>query len=165
MSEFPKKYFPKDFEESIYKSWEKSGYFQPQVSKTQENFFIPMPPPNVTDVLHVGHSLMLALQDIMTRYHRMKGDSTLLLPGTDHAGISTQVKVEQRLAKEGKDKSKMSRDEFLDECYKWNKEYGGKIQNQFRKMGASCDWTKEKFTLDESMNKRVIAAFVDLYNK
>lgn len=95
----------------------------------------------------------------------MKGDSTLLLPGTDHAGISTQVKVEQRLAKEGKDKSKMSREAFLDECYKWNKEYGGKIQNQFRKMGASCDWTKEKFTLDESMNKRVIAAFVDLYNK
>ena len=134
MSDFPKKYEPKQFESSIYSKWEKSGFFQPQDSTSGDTFYIPMPPPNVTSVLHVGHSLMLALQDIMTRYHRMKGDSTLLLPGTDHAGISTQVKVEEKLAKEGIDKSKMSREDFLKECWKWNEEYGGKIQNQFRKM-------------------------------
>ena len=93
-----------------------------------------MPPPNVTSQLHIGHSAMLALQDIMTRYHRMRGDSTLLLPGTDHASISTQVKVEQKIASEGRYKSQMSRDEFLSECWEWNTLYGGKIQNQFRKM-------------------------------
>ena len=124
-----------------------------------------MPPPNVTASLHVGHSAMLTLEDIMTRYHRMKGDSTLLLPGTDHAGISTQVKVEQKLAAAGIDKSKLSREEFLAECWKWNSEYGGKIQDQFRKMGTSCDWSKEKFTLDDDMNLRVIKAFNLLHER
>jgi len=108
---------------------------------------------------------MLALEDIMTRYHRMKWDSTLLLPGTDHAGISTQVKVEEKIASEGRDKSKMTRDEFLKECWDWNTTYGGQIQNQFRKMGTSCDWTKEKFTLDDDMNEKVIDAFNILYER
>jgi valyl-tRNA synthetase len=108
---------------------------------------------------------MLTIEDIMTRYHRMKGDSTLLLPGTDHAGISTQVKVEEKIASEGRDKSQMSREDFLSECWDWNKEYGGQIQNQFRKMGTSCDWTKEKFTMDPDMNKRVIDAFITLHNR
>lgn len=124
-----------------------------------------MPPPNVTSVLHVGHSVMLTLEDIMTRYHRMKGDATLLLPGTDHAGISTQVKVEERLTKEGKDKSNMTREAFLRECWKWNTEFGGKIQDQFRKMGTSCDWSKEKFTLDSDMNEKVVDAFNILYER
>ncbi|NDK09604.1 valine--tRNA ligase [Candidatus Gracilibacteria bacterium] len=163
--EFPKKYDPKSFESSTYKHWETSGAFQPGESITGDSFYIPMPPPNVTSVLHVGHSVMLTLEDIMTRYHRMKGDTTLLLPGTDHAGISTQVKVEQKLAAEGIDKSKLSREEFLAECWNWNTEYGGKIQNQFRKMGTSCDWTQEKFTLDDDMNKRVVKAFNVLYEK
>jgi len=164
--EYPKKYNPKDFEERLYKNWEDQWKFKPrEESITGEQFYIPMPPPNVTSKLHVGHSVMLTLEDIMTRYHRMKGDSTLLLPGTDHAGISTQVKVEEKLAKEWKNKHNISREEFLDECWKWNEKYGWIIQNQFRKMWASCDWTKEKFTFEESMNKRVNKAFVDLYNK
>lgn len=165
MSDFPKKYNPKSFESEIYSSWEEKGYFRPQESKTWDSYYIPMPPPNVTSVLHVWHSVMLTLEDIMTRYHRMKGDSTLLLPGTDHAGISTQVKVEERLAKNGIDKNSLSRQEFLDECWKWNEEYGGKIQDQFRKMWTSCDWSKEKFTLDEDMNVRVVKAFNLLYER
>ncbi len=165
MSYFPKKYNPQDFEETTYKSWEEKWLFQPQESKTGDSYYIPMPPPNVTSVLHVWHSVMLTLEDLMTRYHRMKWDATLLLPGTDHAGISTQVKVEEKIAEEGRDKSKMSREEFLKECWKWNTEYGGKIQDQFRKMGTSCDWTKEKFTLDDDMNKRVIKAFTLLHER
>ena len=164
-TEYPKKYNPKDFEDRLYKNWEEEGKFKPRESTTGEQFYIPMPPPNVTSKLHIGHSSMLSLQDIMTRYHRMKGDSTLLLPGTDHAWISTQVKVEEKLAKEGKNKHDMSREDFIAECFKWTKNYWGQIQNQFRKMWTSCDWSKEKFTLDESMNKRVNKAFVDLYNK
>ncbi len=165
MSDFPKKYNPQSFEWEIYRAWEENDYFKPQESTTGDSYYIPMPPPNVTSVLHVGHSVMLTLEDIMTRYHRMKWDSTLLLPGTDHAGISTQVKVEERLAKNGIDKSKMSRDEFLDECWKWNTEFGGKIQDQFRKMWTSCDWSKEKFTLDDDMNEKVTRAFNLLYDR
>jgi len=164
-SEFPKKYDPKAFEEKLYASWEKNGSFKPKPSTTGENFYIPMPPPNVTSKLHVWHSVMLTIEDIMTRYHRMKWDSTLLLPWTDHAGISTQVKVEEKLAKEWKNKHNISREEFLDECWDWTKNYGWQIQTQFKKMWASCDWSKEKFTLDSDMNEKVNKAFVDLYNK
>ncbi len=163
--DYPKKYNPHDFEKEIYENWEKEGKFLPRESTTGEQFYIPMPPPNVTSMLHIGHSSMLSLQDIMTRYHRMKWDETLLLPGTDHAGISTQVKVEEKLAKEWKNKHNMSREDFLSECWDWNEKYGWIIQNQFRKMWTSCDWTKEKFTFEDSMNKRVNKAFVDLYNK
>jgi len=163
--DYPKKYNPKDFEDRLYSTWEKEWKFKPRESTTGEQFYIPMPPPNVTSKLHIGHSVMLTLEDIMTRYHRMKWDSTLLLPGTDHAGISTQVKVEEKLAKEWKSKHTMSREEFLKECWDWNEKYGWIIQKQFRKMWTSCDWSKEKFTFEESMNKRVNKAFVDLYNK
>ena len=164
-NEFPKKYNPESFEEKLYKSWEDNWKFKPRESTTGEQFYIPMPPPNVTSKLHIGHSVMLTLEDIMTRYHRMKGDSTLLLPGTDHAWISTQVKVEEKLAKEWKSKHNISREEFLDECWDWTKNYWWQIQNQFRKMGTSCDWSKEKFTMDPDMNEKVNKAFVDLYNK
>lgn len=163
--EFPKKYNPKSFEENIYQNWEKNGLFEPKKSITWDTFYIPMPPPNVTAKLHVGHSIMLTLEDIMTRYHRMKWDSTLLLPGTDHAGISTQVKVEEKLEKEWINKHDITREEFLNHCWDWNKVYGWVIQDQFRKMWTSCDWIKEKFTLDPDMNKSVNKAFVDLYNK
>ncbi len=162
---FPKKYSPKDFEEKIYTSWEKSWKFKPSDSETWKSYYIPMPPPNVTSKLHIGHSIMLTLEDIMIRYHRMIGDSSLLLPWTDHAWISTQIKVEEKLAKEGKSKHTMSRDEFLDECWEWNNNYWSQIQNQFRKMWTSCDWSKEKFTFEWSMNEIVNKAFVDLYNK
>lgn len=163
--EFPKKYNPENFEEKLYASWEKNDKFKPRDSKTWEQFYIPMPPPNVTAKLHIGHSSMLTLEDIITRYHRMKGDSTLLLPGTDHAWISTQVKVEEKLAKEGKTKHNISREEFLKECWDWTKKYWWEIQDQFRKMWTSCDWSKEKFTMDDDMNEKVNKAFVDLHNK
>ena len=164
--EFPKKYEPKSFESEIYKSWEENWKFQPRNENiTWEQFYIPMPPPNVTAKLHIWHSIMLTLEDIMTRYHRMKWDSTLLLPGTDHAGIATQVKVEEKLAANNISKYDISREEFLKYCWEWNKQYGWEIQNQFRKMWTSCDWTKEKFTLDPDMNEVVNKTFVDLYNK
>ena len=164
-NDFPKKYSPKEFEEKLYKNWESQGMFKPRESTNWEQFYIPMPPPNVTAKLHVGHSSMLTLEDIMTRYHRMKWDSTLMVPWTDHAWISTQVKVEEKLAKEWKSKHNISREEFLDECWDWTKQYWWEIQDQFRKMGTSCDWTKEKFTMDSDMNEKVNKAFVDLYNK
>ncbi len=164
-NDFPKKYSPKEFEEKLYSKWEETGKFKPRESKTWEQFYIPMPPPNVTSKLHIWHSVMLTLEDIMTRYHRMKWDETLLLPGTDHAWISTQVKVEEKLAKQGKTKHNIPRGEFLKECWDWTNEYWGQIQNQFRKMWTSCDWTKEKFTMDDDMNTKVTKAFVDLYNK
>ena len=146
-TDYPKKYNPKDFEDRLYSTWEKEWKFKPRESTTGEQFYIPMPPPNVTSKLHIWHSVMLTLEDIMTRYHRMKWDSTLLLPGTDHAGISTQVKVEEKLAKEWKNKHNMTREEFLKECWDWNEKYGWIIQKQFRKMWTSRDWSKEKFTL------------------
>lgn len=160
---FPKKFDPKIFEEKIYQNWENSWKFLPNNSKNK--FYIPMPPPNVTAKLHIGHSIMLTLEDIMTRYHRMIWDSTLLLPGTDHAWISTQVKVEEKLALEWKSKHNISREEFLKECWDWTKKYGWEIQDQFRRMWTSCDWTREKFTMDDDMNKTVSQAFVNLYNK
>ncbi len=165
MSEFPKKYSPKEFEQNIYKNWENNGLFKPRESTTGEQFYIPIPPPNVTGILHLGHALTSTLQDVMTRYHRMKWDETIWIPGTDHAGISTQAKVEEKLAQEGKSKHSLSREEFLDECWEWKDKHSGIITDQFRQMWASCDWTKERFTLDDGLNKRVNKAFVDLYNK
>lgn len=164
-NEFPKKYDPKSFEERIYKNWEKSWKFKPEESETWEKFYIPMPPPNVTWKLHLWHSIFIALQDIMTRYHRMKWDSTLWLPWVDHAWISTQTVVEKKLAQEWKTKFDLWREKFLEETWKWKKEYGDVITQQIRKMWASCDWSKERFTFDEESNKKVNAAFVDLYNK
>lgn len=165
-NDFPKKYDPKSFESDIYSSWEISWVFKPrEESLTWEQFFIPMPPPNVTAKLHIWHSIMLTLEDIMVRYHRMKWDSTLLLPGTDHAWIATQVKVEERLASKGITKKDISREDFLKHCWEWNKEFGWQIQNQFRKMWTSCDWSKEKFTLDTDMNEKVNKSFVELYEK
>lgn len=164
-NEFQKKYSPKDFEEQIYTKWEEEWKFKPTKSRTWENFYIPIPPPNVTWILHLWHAIMLALQDIMTRYHRMKWDSTVWIPWTDHAGISTQAKVEEKLAKSGKTKHDIWREAFLKEAWAWKEEHADIIKNQFKKMWASCDWTKERFTLDEELNKRVKKAFVDLYNK
>lgn len=165
MTDFPKKYSPKEFEQNIYKTWESEGKFKPRESRTGEQFYIPIPPPNVTWILHLGHALTCTIQDIMTRYHRMKGDSTLWVPGTDHAGIATQAKVEQKLATEWKTKFDLSREDFLAECFQWKDKHANIITDQFRQMWASCDWSKERFTLDDSMNKRVNKAFVDLYNK
>ena len=165
MKEFPKKYNPKEFEESIYENWERSWKFKPQDSKTWDTFYIPTPPPNVTWILHIWHAIWWTLQDIMLRYHRMKWDSSLAIPGTDHAGIATQLKVEEKLSKDWKTKHNIPREDFLKECWDWNEEHWWIIQKQFRKLWVSFDWSKEKFTFDDSMNKRVNKAFVDLYDK
>ena len=165
MSEFPKKYSPKDFEQKLYQNWENNGLFKPRESTTWEQFYIPIPPPNVTGVLHLGHALTSTLQDIMTRYHRMKWDETVWIPGTDHAGISTQAKVEEKLAKQWKTKFDLSREDFLKECWDWKETHANIITDQFKQMGSSCDWSRERFTLDDGLHKRVNKAFVDLYNK
>ncbi|EKE27116.1 MAG: hypothetical protein ACD_4C00034G0001 [uncultured bacterium (gcode 4)] len=163
--EFSKKYNPANFEKEIYKKWEENNKFQPKDSKTWESFYIPMPPPNVTWNLHIGHSLTLALEDIMVRYHRLKWDDTLWIPGTDHAGISTQTVVEKKLIKEWISRTWLWREKFLDEVWKWKDEYQKNITSQMRLMWASADWSKERFTFDEWLNKTVEHVFCDLYNK
>jgi valyl-tRNA synthetase len=145
--------------------WDKHSISKPSESRTGKNFYIPIPPPNVTGNLHIGHALMLTLEDIMIRYHRMKGDSTLWVPWTDHAGISTQTKVEARIGKNGKTRKWIGREAFMKECEDWVSEYGGNIQNQMRKMGSTVDWSSERYTFDEKSNKLVENIFIDLYNK
>ena len=159
------KYNPKEFEEKIYKDWEKNGYFKPSDDKTKEAYCIMMPPPNVTGKLHMGHALDGTLQDILIRYKRMKGFRTLWLPGTDHAAISTEMKVVQKLKSEGKTKADVGRDGFLEETWDWTKKYGGIIQEQQRKLGCSCDWDRARFTMDEGMSDAVLEHFITLYNK
>ena len=156
---------PKDFEEKIYKNWEESGNFKPSNDKSKETYCIMMPPPNVTGKLHMGHALDDTIQDILIRFKRMQGYRTLWLPGSDHAAISTEMKVVQKLNAQGIKKSDLGRDKFLEEAWVWTKEYGGIIQKQQRKLGCSCDWSRNRFTLDEGMSEAVLEQFVRLYNK
>ena len=156
---------PKDFEEEIYKNWEESGNFKPSNDKSKETYCIMMPPPNVTGKLHMGHALDGTIQDILIRFKRMQGYRTLWLPGTDHAAISTEMKVVQKLKAQGINKSDLGREKFLEEAWAWTKEYGGIIQKQQRKLGCSCDWERNRFTLDEGMSEAVLELFVRLYNK
>ena len=165
MSEFSKQYDPKSCEWQMQELWEKNNIALPSAGRTGKTFYIPIPPPNVTGNLHIGHALMLTLEDIMIRYHRMKWDTTLWIPGTDHAGISTQAKVEARIAKKGKSRKEIGRAAFMKECEDWVSEYGGNIQNQMKKMGSSVDWSKERYTFDEKSNILVENIFIDLYNK
>lgn len=151
----PKTYDPKDFEERIYKYWNDNGYFKVKVNKNKKPYTIMMPPPNVTGNLHMGHALNSTIQDILIRWKRMKGYETLWLPGTDHASISTEAKVVEKLKKKGKSKEKLGREKFLEEAWAWTKKYGGNINNQLRKLGISCDWSKERFTLDEGLSNAV----------
>lgn len=159
------KFNPKDFEDRLYEDWEKKGYFKPSDDKTKEPYCIMMPPPNVTGKLHMGHALDDTIQDVLIRYKRMRGYRTLWLPGSDHASISTEMKVVQKLAKEGKTKADLGREKFLDEAWAWTKEYGGIIQKQQRKLGCSCDWDRNRFTLDEGMSDAVLEQFIKLYEK
>ena len=159
------KFNPKDFEDKLYSEWEKKGNFRPSGDKTKEAYCIMMPPPNVTGKLHMGHALDDTIQDVLIRYKRMRGYNTLWLPGTDHASISTEMKVVQKLAKEGKTKQDLGREKFLEEAWDWTHEYGGIIQAQQRKLGCSCDWERSRFTLDEGMSDAVLEQFVRLYNK
>ena len=165
MSEIPKAYEPGRIEKKWYDFWLKQGYFTPKIDPNKKPFVIIMPPPNVTGELHLGHALTATLEDIMVRWHRMKGESTLWLPGTDHAGIATQVVVEQQLAKQGQTKEEIGREEFIKLTWEWADKSREDIRHQHQLLGASCDWTREKFTLDKGPSKAVRTAFVRLYNK
>ncbi|MBU1019184.1 MAG: valine--tRNA ligase [Patescibacteria group bacterium] len=158
-----KSYNAKDSEDQIYKKWEKSGAFSPKVDPKKKSFTISMPPPNATGTLHLGHSIMLAIEDIMIRFKRMQGYSALWLPGTDHAAIATQNKVEKLLAEKGQDRHELGREKFLEEVKKFVANSQATIRNQIRKMGSSCDWSRERYTLDDGLTKAVMTVFVKMY--
>ena len=159
------KFNPSDFESKLYKEWEEKGYFKPSMDKTKESFCIMMPPPNVTGKLHMGHALDGTIQDILIRFKRMQGYNTLWLPGSDHAAISTEMKVVQKLREEGKTKQDLGREKFLEESWDWTHKYGGIIQQQQRALGCSCDWDRNRFTLDDGMSDAVLEQFIKLYKK
>lgn len=158
-----KNYTPKNFEEKIYADWEADDNFKPDMRSKQEAFAIVIPPPNVTGVLHMGHALDDTLQDILTRYNRMQGKNVLWQPGTDHAGIATQMVVERNLAKDGITRHDLGRDKFIETIWKWKEHSGGTICKQLRRLGASCDWSRERFTMDEGLSRAVRKIFVNLY--
>ena len=170
--ELPKAYDFKDTESRVYAMWEAGGYFKPHNDPNKpdfdpdvKTFVISIPPPNVTGELHLGHAMFVSMEDLMIRYHRMKGFSTLWVPGSDHAGIATQLQVEKMLRNEGTSREEVGRDEFLRRTWEWKHKYGGMIQNQIRRLGASCDWDRERFTLDDGLSAAVREAFVSLYEK
>jgi len=169
MQEIPKTYNPSEIETKWYKFWEESGYFKPGSSAkgqgASKSFTIVIPPPNITGSLHMGHALNNSIQDVMIRYKRMCGFNTLWVPGTDHAGIATQNVVERELKKQGKRKEDLGREKFLEKVWQWKKEYGGKITQQLRRLGSSCDWSRERFTMDEGLSKAVTRHFVQLYKE
>ncbi|MDD4178893.1 MAG: valine--tRNA ligase [Candidatus Margulisbacteria bacterium] len=167
--ELSKVYNPAEVEQKWYKIWEESGYFKPGTSSKGQGagktFTIVIPPPNITGSLHMGHALNNSIQDLLIRYKRMQGFETLWLPGTDHAGIATQNVVERELKKEGKRKEDLGREQFIKKVWEWKKEYGGRITQQLRRLGASCDWSRERFTMDEGLSRAVKRHFVQLYNE
>ena len=163
--EMEKVYSPQAIEDKLYKQWEESGAFEARRVKGKKPFTIVMPPPNITGQLHMGHAMDCLLQDAPIRYHRMKGDPTLWLPGTDHASIATEVKIVEQMKKEGVTKEQIGRDGFLERAWRWKAEYGGRINRQQRRLGASCDWSRERFTMDEGCNEAVREVFVRLYEK
>ena len=169
MNSMQKTYDPKDFESRIYADWMDKGEFTPDRDKDKAQgkkpFTIVMPPPNVTGNLHMGHAMNNTLQDILIRFKRMRGYSALWIPGTDHASISTEVKVVEKLRNEGKSKDSLGREKFLEAAWAWTEEYGGNINNQLKKLGVSCDWSRERFTLDEGLSHAVEEMFIRLYNK
>jgi valyl-tRNA synthetase len=166
MINIPSKYNPKEFEEKIYNQWTEEGCFKAEVNKKKKPFTIIMPPPNITGQLHMGHALDMTLQDVLIRWKRMEGFESLWLPGSDHASIATEVKVVEKLKKEeGKTKEDIGREEFLKRVWEWKEEYGGRIVEQIKKLGNSCDWSRERFTMDEGCNEAVKEFFITLYNK
>jgi valyl-tRNA synthetase len=161
----PTVYDPQAVEEKWYKYWEDNGFFHEEVNKGKKPFSIVIPPPNVTGQLHMGHALDNALQDILIRFRRMQGYNTLWMPGTDHAGIATQIKVEEMLAKEGISRHDLGREKFIEKVWEWKEQYGDRIIKQLKSLGASCDWQRERFTMDEGCSKAVREVFVSLYEK
>lgn len=163
--EMAKAYNPKEVEDKIYDFWQEGNYFHAEVDKDKKPYTIVMPPPNITGQLHMGHALDNTLQDILIRWRRMQGYSALWLPGTDHASIATEAKIVEAMRKEGITKEDLGREKFLERAWEWKKEYGGRIVSQLKKMGSSCDWERERFTMDEGCSKAVKEVFVRLYNK
>ena len=168
----PKTYDFKDTEQRLYQWWEETGYFKPDndpespdFDPARKPFVISIPPPNVTGKLHLGHAMFVSMEDLMIRYHRMKGIPTLWVPGTDHAGIATQLLVERSLLEQGTSREELGREEFISRTWAWKEKYGGLITQQIRRLGASCDWDRERFTLDEGLSRAVREAFVRLYEK
>ena len=159
-------YKPQEFEEKLYQEWEEKGYFKPTMDKTQKSYCIMMPPPNVTGKLHMGHALDDTIQDILIRFKRMQGYNTLWLPGSDHAAIATEVKVVAKMKQEeGLTKADITREQFLERAWAWTKEYGGTIQKQQRRLGCSCDWERNRFTMEEGLTEAVLEQFIQLYKK
>ena len=160
---------PSDFEKDVYQWWEKSGCFLPDAKQKRQvgekPYVLPMPPPNVTGRLHMGHAIFVALQDVLARFHRMRGRPVLWLPGTDHASIATQLQVEKRLQAEGLTREELGREEFLVRAWEYKEEQSGHITRQLRSLGASADWSRERFTLDKDLSEAVAEAFVRLYDK
>ncbi len=165
IASLPKAYEPQAVEDKWYRFWEENGYFKPQPGRTGKHFVISMPPPNVTGALHLGHAITATTEDILIRYHRMKGDDTLWVPGEDHAGIATQTVVERDLMKEGSDRHALGREKFVERVWQWVTKYKHRIQDQHRRLGASCDWSRERFTLDDGLSKAVREVFVRLYEE
>ena len=163
--ELAKTYNPKEIEEKLYEKWCENKYFHAEVDRDKKPFTTVMPPPNITGKLHMGHALDNTLQDILIRYKRMEGFNALWVPGTDHAAISTEVKVTNQLKSEGIDKKELGREGFLKRTWQWKEEYAGTIENQLKKMGISCDWDRERFTMDEGCSKAVEEVFIKLYEK
>ena len=165
MKELEKTYNPADIEDRLYEKWLKGKYFHAEVNRSKKPFTIVMPPPNITGQLHMGHALDNTMQDILIRYKRMQGYEALWQPGTDHAAIATEVKVIDKLKKEGIDKADLGREGFLKECWKWRDEYGTRIVKQLHKLGSSADWDRERFTMDQGCSEAVLEVFVKLYEK
>ncbi len=163
--ELAKTYNPKEIEEKLYEKWCENKYFHAEVDRDKKPFTTVMPPPNITGKLHMGHALDNTLQDILIRYKRMEGFNALWVPGTDHAAISTEVKVTNQLKSEGIDKKELGREGFLERTWQWKEEYAGTIENQLKKMGISCDWDRERFTMDEGCSRAVEEVFIKLYEK
>ena len=160
-----KTYNPFEFEDRIYKTWEREGYFTPTIDPNKLPFTIVIPPPNITGQLHMGHALDETLQDTLIRFKRMQGYAALWLPGTDHASIATEVKIVEQMAKEGLTKNDVGREGFLKRAWAWKEQYGGRIVEQLKKLGSSCDWSRLSFTMDEKCSRAVKEVFVNLYNK
>ena len=163
--ELAKQYDPRSTEDRIYQTWCDKGYFHTQIDRSKKPFTIVMPPPNVTGQLHMGHAMDETWQDILTRYKRMQGYAALWVPGTDHASIATEAKVVAEMAKEGLTKDMLGRDGFLERAWAWKNQYGSRIVSQLKKLGCSCDWQRERFTMDEGCSEAVLEVFVNLYNK
>ncbi len=165
MKELAKTYDPSSFEDRLYHTWEKNGYFKASVNPDKEPYTIVIPPPNITGQLHMGHALDETLQDILIRFKRMQGYSALWLPGTDHASIATEAKIVEQMRKEGISKEDLGREKFLERAWEWKRKFGGRIVEQLKKLGSSCDWSRERFTLDEGCSKAVREVFVKFYEK